>query len=219
MTGIDDFVAALGGRLRGPRPLVADVLTEVRDGLCDAASAYRSGGLGVVEAERRAVADFGGVDELAGEFQRELAMIQGRRTALKLAGLMPLSVYLSGLAWHYLYPAPPGAQFSPPRDYAAAAQAVDVAGYGSGVFFLMMWLLLGPGARVLPMPVWVPRALGRAAAGMLLASMIAGAVLVVVSLRWAPHALFSSAMGANAVVWTVCFTLAIRSTRRCLRVA
>ncbi|MBB5869426.1 hypothetical protein F4553_002805 [Allocatelliglobosispora scoriae] len=217
MTAIDDFVTSLGGRLRGPSPLVDDVLTEVRDGLWDAASAYRRGGLGVVEAERRAVADFGRVDELAGEFQRELAMTQGRRTALKLGVMLPLAVFLSGLSWHHLHPASaPGAQFSPPQDYLTFARLVDLFGYGSGAFFLVMWLLLGPGARLLPMPRWVPWALGRAAAGMVSASLLAGTGLLAMSVIWAPQALLSAAMGANMIVWTVCFTLVIRSTSRCL---
>lgn len=217
MTGIDEYVTSLGQRLRGPRALTTDVLTEVRDGLCDAAEAYRRGGVTPREAERRAVAEFGRVDELAGQFQRELAMAQGRRTALKVGVMMPLAVYLSGLAWRFLHPASAlGAQFAPPQDYLTAAHLVDLSGYGSGAFFLVMWLLLGPGARVLPLPAWVPRALGRTAAGMLGVSMLAGIGLFVVSMIWAPQALLSMAMGVNMVVWTVCFTMAIRSTRRCL---
>ncbi|WP_152360421.1 permease prefix domain 1-containing protein [Microlunatus speluncae] len=59
-------VAELGRRLPAPlRP--AGLLAEIRDGLDDAAAAYRRAGLSPAEAADRAVADFGPIDEIVAE--------------------------------------------------------------------------------------------------------------------------------------------------------
>jgi hypothetical protein len=79
---IDAYVADLGRTLRGPRRAKADLLREARDGLCDAAAAHMDAGLDADAAQRRAVADFGAVPEIAPHYQAELAAAQGRRTAL-----------------------------------------------------------------------------------------------------------------------------------------
>lgn len=63
---ITQAVAELARRLPPPlRP--AGLLREVRDGLSDAAEAYRRAGYGSFEAARRAVADFGPIDGVAGD--------------------------------------------------------------------------------------------------------------------------------------------------------
>ncbi len=63
---ISATVAELGRRLPLPlRPL--GLLTEVRDGLTDAATAYRRAGLPAADAAERAVADFGPIDEIVAE--------------------------------------------------------------------------------------------------------------------------------------------------------
>jgi len=216
-SGIEAYVTALSERLHGPRALTDDVLTEVRDGLGDAADAYRSAGLTESEAERRAVTEFGEVAVLAPQFQRELALAQGRRTALKLGAMLPLAVFISGLSWKYLHPAiAAGAMHPQPLQYVIAAHAVDIFGYASGAFFLLMWVLLGPGARVLALPRWLPRLVARCAAGLVTASLLAGLVLTTVSWVWAPSAILSLSMLISMVVWTTCLTLAIRSTQRAL---
>jgi hypothetical protein len=79
---IDAYVAELGGALRGPRRAKADLLAEARDGLMDAARAYEHRGLDRDAAERQAVEEFGGVQEIAPGYQTELGLAQGRRTAL-----------------------------------------------------------------------------------------------------------------------------------------
>jgi hypothetical protein len=96
---IDRYLAGLAAELRGPRRLKADLLAEARDSLCDAADAYQQKGLGAAAAARRAVAEFGGVAEIAPAYQAELAVAQGRRTArLIAAGLV--GVYAgTSLAW------------------------------------------------------------------------------------------------------------------------
>jgi hypothetical protein len=79
---IDAYVAELSGVLSGPRRAKRDLLTEARDSLVDSTEAYERRGLNRRAAERRAVADFGGVQEVAPAYQTELGLAQGRRTAL-----------------------------------------------------------------------------------------------------------------------------------------
>src|SRR5690606_13215836 len=102
---IDDVVAALGRRLRGPRrlqrdllaaagDLVAaqrrrlggprgrsrDLLAKPRGGRMDAAEAGEAAGLGGAEAERRAVGEFGEGGEEAPGYQADLTARQRRHT-------------------------------------------------------------------------------------------------------------------------------------------
>ncbi|SCL31277.1 hypothetical protein GA0074692_3082 [Micromonospora pallida] len=82
MNMIETYVAELDKTLRGPRATKADLLAEARDGLLDAAEAYEDAGLDRRDAERRAVAEFGPIPEIAPDYQTELGLAQGRRTAL-----------------------------------------------------------------------------------------------------------------------------------------
>ncbi|WP_018218050.1 permease prefix domain 1-containing protein [Salinispora vitiensis] len=85
---IDDCLAELRQALRGPRSAKIDILAEVRDGLADAVEAYQRSGLDRHTAERRAVADFGSVRQAATDYQAELALAQGRRTALLICAIL-----------------------------------------------------------------------------------------------------------------------------------
>lgn len=73
---IERLVAALRYRLP-PGRQSRDVLAEVRDGLEDAAEAYRSGGLRQHEAEQRAVADFGDLDQVGQALRTEIGAAAG----------------------------------------------------------------------------------------------------------------------------------------------
>jgi hypothetical protein len=95
---IDAYVADLGRSLRGPARAKADLLREARDGLYDAAAAYRDDGLDPEAAQHRAVRDFGDVREIAPDYQAELAAAQGRRTAL----LICLVLAPQSLLWQYV---------------------------------------------------------------------------------------------------------------------
>jgi hypothetical protein len=99
-SAIEEYIDQLGSALRGPRHTKADLLTEARDSLHDAAAAYEHAGLSRRSAERRAVADFGAVPEIAPGYQTELAITQSRRTAL----LMLLVVGLQPLLWQEWWP-------------------------------------------------------------------------------------------------------------------
>ncbi|HEY3711193.1 MAG TPA: permease prefix domain 1-containing protein [Amycolatopsis sp.] len=94
---IDEYLAELDRRLIGCRSTKADLLGEARDGLHDAAEAYRAGGRTADEAERRAVADFGAVAAVAGDYQAELSMHSGVRTLWKLI----LGVPAMSLGWDF----------------------------------------------------------------------------------------------------------------------
>ncbi|AVT30050.1 MULTISPECIES: permease prefix domain 1-containing protein [unclassified Plantactinospora] len=85
---IDDYVRAVGDRLRGAARLRADMLAEIRDALVDAAEAYRHDGQTATEAQRLAVREFGSAQRIAAGLQDVLAVAQGRRTALLLLGVL-----------------------------------------------------------------------------------------------------------------------------------
>jgi hypothetical protein len=97
----DGVLAVLSDRLRGPRRVREDLLTEVRDGLDDATDDLLASGLGTNEARDRAVAEFGDPVGLARELQAELTGVQARRTALAVAVVSPLL----NSAWSWGYPA------------------------------------------------------------------------------------------------------------------
>lgn len=92
---VDAYATALAATLRGPRRLRVDLVTEARDGLVDATEAYEAGGLDRASAERRAIEDFGELDEIAAAYRPELALAQSRRTAIGLA----LVIMIQPIVW------------------------------------------------------------------------------------------------------------------------
>lgn len=87
ITTIAELLAAL--RARVPQSGIGrgrELLAEVRDGLDDAAAAYRSAGLSPAAAERRAVSDFGTaeLDRIAQECQAELGTSATLRAAVAI---------------------------------------------------------------------------------------------------------------------------------------
>lgn len=94
---IDEYLGDLDRRLHGCGKFKADLLEEARDGLHDAADAYRAGGWSDEDAERRAVADFGPAAVVARGYQAELGMLSGVRTLWKLV----LGVPAMQIAWDY----------------------------------------------------------------------------------------------------------------------
>ncbi|WP_262403252.1 permease prefix domain 1-containing protein [Actinomadura sp. CNU-125] len=94
---IDEHVAALSDVLHGPARTKDRMLTEVREGLTDAADALADAGLPADAAARRAVRDFGSVDDVAPSFQDELTVAQARRTAVTAALGAPVLL----LCWQF----------------------------------------------------------------------------------------------------------------------
>ncbi|MBB5855167.1 permease prefix domain 1-containing protein [Amycolatopsis umgeniensis] len=95
MTAIQAYIDDLDRRLSGSAGAKADLLTEARDGLHDAAEAYREGGIDGADAERRAVADFGPADLIAREYQAELGLRRDIRVLWELIVGVPMLI----LAW------------------------------------------------------------------------------------------------------------------------
>lgn len=156
---IDDYMGALRRALRGPGGVRRDLLTEAHDSLLDAAEAYECEGLSRVEAERLAVADFGTVREIAPDFQRELAVSQGRRTA----ALLFLSVPLTTLAWSVLwriFPETTWMEQVKPAWFGLLSRSVDLIQLGVGVLGGLALLALGRGARRIRRPDLLIRGLG-----------------------------------------------------------
>ncbi|WP_063842794.1 permease prefix domain 1-containing protein [Sphaerimonospora mesophila] len=156
---IDVYVAALRSALRGPGRVKRDLLAEARDGLLDAAEAYECDGLPRAEAERRAVADFGPVAEIAPGFQQELAVGQGRRTALLLFLSVPPMTLMWNLVWK-IFPEPPSVMAAKPAWFGVLARVVDYSQLLTGVVGALALLALGRGLRRLHRPALITRSLG-----------------------------------------------------------
>ncbi|WP_405085499.1 permease prefix domain 1-containing protein [Microbispora sp. NBC_01389] len=156
---IDEYVTVLRGALRGPYGARRDLLAEARDGLLDAADAYEAGGLPRAEAERRAIADFGTVDEIAPGFQRELSVSQGRRTATLLFLSVPLTAFLWAVIWR-VFPEAARIERVKPDWFGFLAKAVDLLQLGVGVVGGLTLLALGRGLRRIRRPALVTRRLG-----------------------------------------------------------
>jgi HAAS len=210
---LDRYLASLAAALRGPRRARADLLAEVRDGLTDAAEAHRRGGLPAAAAQRRAVADFGTAAELAPAFQAELAVAQGRRTALLIAaGLTGVQVATPVLWWSAAAgPVPAGG-------YAWLATGFNGLCLAGAALALLVRLGFGWGSRYAPDGVALTRALGRVALGFLALHGLAGTGVYLWRLGQAPVALASPVAWAGIVLLCLGFQYAALCAWRCLSV-
>ncbi|HEY3504628.1 MAG TPA: permease prefix domain 1-containing protein [Actinocatenispora sp.] len=123
---IDGHLSALAAALPGPSRARTSLLGEARDGLVDAATAYRAAGYPPERAEELAVADFGTVGELAAEYRAELALSQGRRTLLVTLAVQVGVWLLSELSWRLNQDQMWGTA-QPSGAYRLLARAVDAA--------------------------------------------------------------------------------------------
>lgn len=96
---ITEFLAGLDRSLRGPARVRRRLLRDAADGLADTVTAYRDAGLSESAAASRALADFGGVAQLAPAFQAELDVAQARRTAMVAVLSTPPLVLLWNVLW------------------------------------------------------------------------------------------------------------------------
>ncbi|MGW4507895.1 permease prefix domain 1-containing protein [Streptomyces sp. NPDC004436] len=106
---VEGHVSALAAVLRGADRDKARMLDELREGLLDAAADLAPEHPSSEDAAREAVRQFGGVAELAPEFQRELTVAQARRTSRRILLLVPLLLS----CWYALAAAAPPAQGLP----------------------------------------------------------------------------------------------------------
>jgi hypothetical protein len=211
---IDAYVTSLGAALRGPRAAKRELLTEVRDSLHDAAAHHESAGLPDEAAARLAVDEFGTVRELAPDYQRELALLQGRRTALLVAAAVAAQQVISEMAWRS---AATGWDWHPGRGYALLARTVDYTGYTVVVLSLLAALACGVGARYVNVGSAFVRATGVAAIAVCTFFVLGGTVLSALSPAWhtttstSPLDLTAAAITTATPLWMVLSGL------RCLR--
>ncbi|MEV0637559.1 permease prefix domain 1-containing protein [Streptomyces sp. NPDC050619] len=143
---IDRYVAELDQALRGPRAVKADMIAEARDSLLDAAEVYEETGLDRERAERCAVDDFGSVQLIAPEYQVELGLAQGRRTALLICAVLTVQPVAW---WGLLHLAGQGADDSGSTGYALINTVVRWTGAGAIVMALAVVIATGAGVRYL----------------------------------------------------------------------
>jgi hypothetical protein len=200
MTPIDAYVRSLGRSLRGPVRAKADLLAEARDGLVDAAESYERQGLGREAAERRAVAEFGPVPEVAAAYQVELGIGQARRTALAVLLVMAAQPVVWNYAWRSL---PHGRVDAVGGLFAFASQAVEWLGGLAVVGALLVVGACGVGLRLADLGRRLPM-LG-AVFGLSVSGVFA--VLGVVLTLLSPAAEARSVGSATGLPWTVAFLM------------
>jgi hypothetical protein len=194
---VERYVAGLGAALRGPHRAKADLLAEARDGLTDAADAYRETGMSTMDAERRAVADFGGLAEIVPGYQAELAVAQGRRTALLIAAGLVGVYACTRLAW--------------PGDAAWLTGWFRGLCLGGAVLAALARLGLGWGSRFVPDGVALTRLLGGAGLAFLaLHGMVGLGVFLWHVAQWPAAAALAAPFGYAAV----CAARCVLMTRR-----
>jgi hypothetical protein len=153
---IEAYVRELDAALQGPRARKADLLAEARDGLLDASEAYERGGLDADGAERRAIADFGPVTAIAPDYQVELGLSQGRRTAL----LTCVSLAAQPVIWRVLLPLAGYPSSSGTAAFTAVFHVVQGLGALSILVGLILAVVLGPGTRYVRAPARLIRGVG-----------------------------------------------------------
>ena len=212
---VEGYVHHLGQRLRGPGRALRDVLQEVRDGLEDASDAHALEGADRREAERLAVAEFGALERIAGELQRELAVRQARWTAAWSA----LALVLLWLLWDLVWASRPDLGGAPPV-VGELSRLTDVLGLGTAAACLAGLGLLQFRSSLLGRPERVAGVVGRLTLCGVTAATSTSLVMTVVNFRDTAAVLTSTPL--NGAV--ACFTLAgvsvlVVSGHRCVRAA
>ncbi|MDG4822786.1 permease prefix domain 1-containing protein [Asanoa sp. WMMD1127] len=147
---VDQHIHRLDRALSGPSAVKRRMLTEARDGLDDAVRDLCDAGEPRVVAQRRAVAEFGSVDEVAPAFQAELAASAARVFGLRVVAVFGVSAFCSDLMWQ----GAPWTGPQPPAGYLLLSESVDwlgrVAIAGALLGSLALWLATRRGRAVSP---------------------------------------------------------------------
>ncbi len=213
---IDDFVAGLNERLRGPRRVRTDLVAEARDGLVDAAEAYEAAGLCPAEASRRALADFGAYREVVPDYQAELAVAQGRRTMLLIAVALPLLVVTAPLMWWH---SPWAGHVQLPVNYSRLTIGFDVLSVMGAALATLVLVGYGWGSRYIRDGARLTEAVGWSGLMFLLVHGVSGVTIYLWSLAQWPQMLMWPPVWAGAVTMGLAFDYAALSVWRCLKVS
>ncbi|MGH3384682.1 MAG: permease prefix domain 1-containing protein [Nocardioidaceae bacterium] len=210
MTSVESYVEVLDRTLVGPRRVRRDLLTEVRDHLSDATEAYLHAGLDPVAAEQRALSDFGTVEEIAPDYQTELGLVQGRRTA----GLMLVVLFIQPFLWDDGPIAVSGGAVPPSPFYDAVDAVIEVSGALAMVIAALCAIGCGVGTRYLGFRRQVAR-------GTAVAALVVCAVLPVLALLLSTQPSVGGPSLVTSVLWATALLVlpmgvVARSARRCL---
>ncbi len=202
MRAIESHVRRLDRALTGPGRLKADMLREARHGLVDAAEAYEAEG--DADPERRAIAEFGAVPEVAPAYQAELATSATRSVALRVTAAYGVGAFAANLMWT----GAPWAGQPPPGAFQVLAEIINVVGNGLAVFgavtLAALWLRSRSGRTT---PMTAMRLVNRGLAVLLVVAWAVGvamftwsAVLWHAALSWPPMIAGTVLMSA-ATLW------------------
>ncbi|SHG76421.1 permease prefix domain 1-containing protein [Streptoalloteichus hindustanus] len=207
---IEDYVAALSAALHGPDRAKERMVKEIRDGLTDTAAAYASDEAPGDEAARRAVRDFGTVDELLPGLQRELTIAQARHTARTAAVTVPVLALVCILIRT--------AEHDP--DWPLRALASHLAGLAAvaGVLATAALAATGPLARWLPTPHRLPLVIAWTGTGAAVAMGVATLGLATTS-ALATHWTLMVLAGALTAFSHAVVAASARTCRQCARLA
>jgi hypothetical protein len=215
---IDAYLDELSSALRGPRRITADLLTEARDSLVDAAEVYERQGLDRAAAEQRAVSEFGTVPAIAPEYQAELGISQVRRTALIVFAVLTAQMVTAEYAWRSQAG---GWTWEPSAAYGLLARTIDYAGLAVGAVALLVMLGCGRGLRYverLRPRRWLARATGVAALGVYAFFAVGGMLLTTFSPVGWTFPTTVSGLVATSVGWLASALVPV-SAIHCLRAA
>jgi HAAS domain-containing protein len=215
VSAVESYVAELRSTLRGPRRVRADLVAEARDGLIDATAAYQRQGLNRPAAERCAVADFGDVREISAQYQTELGLRQGRRTAVHIVIVLAGQQLLWNGAWDSYRDT---GHRQGPAWYGQLAQGFDAFGVVALIVAFAALVLVTCLKNLPRISRVVVRAIGGFALALLSGHLIGGAVLS----AWSPYV--SYVFSPGGMLWTVLGSVALTSSiafsgRRCLAAA
>lgn len=142
---IDQYVAQLRRRVRGPVLPRRSMIGEIRDGLLDAADTHRAAGATEAEAQRLAVEEFGPVEVVADGVKAELAAVSARYLAGLVVVLGSAQFALSTHTWTTAAAAQGWPV--PPHWYSVLSRAVDLSSFAFLGLAAVAVLALGRGAR------------------------------------------------------------------------
>jgi len=210
---VDRYVAGLGAALRGPRRLKLDLLAEAHDSLVDATEAYRALGDDDAAAQRRAVTEFGELAEIVPGYQAELAVAQGRRTALLIVLALPLLHLLTPLIWWHS----PWSGSPDDPAYLRLAESFDGLTLAGFVLAALVRLGFGWGSRYVRDGLALTRVVGRGALVFLAVHGLAGGAVYLWRLAQMPGALRWPPLWAGVALMWLAFGYAALCAWRCLK--